>query len=118
MIQQAQAALDAANAKLGTVQKGATDDILQAAQSAVDSDKAALASAQAALAALGGSNAADLQAAQAQVDTAVAGAGGPERRRLRQRGARKPEGPSPADIQQAQSALEAAQAQRGAPRRR
>ena len=66
------------------MQKGATDDFRQAAQSAVDSDKAALASAEAAYAALGGSTAADLQAAQSQVDTLDrAGPGGPVQRSLR-----------------------------------
>ena len=36
----AQAALDSANAKLSLLLKGATDDIRQAAQSAVDADTA------------------------------------------------------------------------------
>ncbi|MBV9324969.1 MAG: MMPL family transporter, partial [Chloroflexi bacterium] len=66
-VAQAQAALDAANAKLSTVQKGATDDVRQAAQSSVQADQAALVSAQAAYTALGGTNAADLQSAQATV---------------------------------------------------
>src|SRR5579859_112351 len=79
-IQQAQDALDAANAKLTALEKGATNDIKQAAQSAVDSDQAALASAEAAYAALGGNNAADMQAAKSQVDTLTPGSTPPRPR--------------------------------------
>src|SRR5207248_16707 len=60
----AQAGLDAAQAKLELLRKGATQDIRQAAQSAVDTDSAAVAAAEAALANVPGSVAADLAQAQ------------------------------------------------------
>jgi chromosome segregation ATPase len=111
-VQQAQAAVDSANAKLAAVEKGATNDIKQAAQSAVDSDKAALASAEAAYAALGGNNAADLQAAQSQVDTLLAQINAAHATVTSADAALENlKGTAPADIQQAQSAFDQAQAQ-------
>ena len=68
-INSAQAAVDSANAKLSLLLKGATDDNRQVAQSAVDSDTAALAAAQSALDNFTGSSASDLQAAQSAVDS-------------------------------------------------
>src|SRR6202011_5671220 len=64
----ARAGVSVAEAKLQALLNGADDGVRQAQQSAVDSDSAAVASAEAAYAALGGQNAANLQAAQAQVD--------------------------------------------------
>jgi RND family efflux transporter MFP subunit len=111
-IQQAQDAVDAATAKLVALQKGATDDIRQAAQSSVDSDKDALASAEAAYAALGGANAADLQAAQSQVETLTAQVQAAQSAVASADAALKNlRGTAPADIQQAQSAVDQAQAQ-------
>ncbi|HET6315834.1 MAG TPA: efflux RND transporter periplasmic adaptor subunit [Chloroflexota bacterium] len=111
-IRQAQSAVDAARAKLDALQKGATNELRQAAQSAVQSDRAALAAAEAAFAAIGGTNAADLQAAQSDVEnvramvqaaqSAVASADA---------ALNNLNGSGPADIQQAQSAYDAAQAQ-------
>src|SRR6266567_5850318 len=68
-IRSAQDGLSAAQARLQALMNGADDGIRQAEQSAVDSDKVALASAEAAFAALGTQNAASLQAARSQVDT-------------------------------------------------
>ena len=111
-VQQAQDALDAANAKLAGLEKGATNDITQAAQSAVDSDKAALASAEAAYTALGGNNAADLQAAQSQVDALTASVAAAQSAVASADAAlNNLKGSGPADIQQVQSATDQAQAQ-------
>jgi RND family efflux transporter MFP subunit len=111
-IQQAQDAVDSANAKLTALEKGATNDIKQAAQSAVDSDQAALASAEAAYAALGGNNAADMQAAKSQVDTLTAGVEAAQAAVASADAAiNNLQGTAPADIQQAQSAYDQAQAQ-------
>ena len=60
----AEAGVVAAQARLQALLDGADDAVRQAAQSAVDSDKDALASAQAAYAALGAQNAASLESAQ------------------------------------------------------
>jgi hypothetical protein len=60
--------LDAANAKLALLMKGATDDVRQAAQSAVDADSAALTAAQAGLDNFAGTSASDLQSARGTVD--------------------------------------------------
>lgn len=68
-IKAAQAGVAAAQARLQALQNGADEGVRQAQQSAVDSDRAAVASAEAAYAALGGQNAAALQQAQSQVDT-------------------------------------------------
>ena len=68
-VRTAQAAVDTARAKLTAVLNGATDDQRQAAQSAVDSDIAAVAAAQAAADNFTGSSASDLQAAQSAVDS-------------------------------------------------
>lgn len=68
-IMTAEAALSAAQAKMDALMNGADDGVRQAEQSAVDSDTAALASAEAGYAALGASNAASLQNAQSQIDT-------------------------------------------------
>jgi len=65
----AEGSLAATKAKLQALLNGADDSVRQSALSAVDSDKDALASAQAAFAALGAQNAASLQNAQSQVDT-------------------------------------------------
>ena len=72
-IASAQAALDSANARLDQTKTGATTADLQAAQSAVDTAKANLTSAQAKLDLLkAGATAADLASAQTAVDTATA----------------------------------------------
>ncbi len=114
-VAQAQAALDAANAKLSTVQKGAPDDVRQAAQSAVQADLAALASAQAAFAALGGSNAADLQSAQAAIASLQSQVQAAQSTVDATNAAlNNLKGTAPADIQQAQTALDSANAQRTA----
>jgi RND family efflux transporter MFP subunit len=111
-IQQAQDAVDSANAKLSSVQKGAAGDVRQSAQSAVDADKAALSSAEAAYAALGGSNAADLQVAQSQADTLSAQLQAAQASVTSADAALKNlQGSAPADLQQAQSAYESALAQ-------
>jgi HlyD family secretion protein len=68
-VRAAEAGLSAAQAKLQAVQNGADDDVRQAQRSAIASDTAAVSSAEAAYAALGGQNAANLQAAQSQVDS-------------------------------------------------
>jgi RND family efflux transporter MFP subunit len=68
-VKTAEAAVSAAEAKMQALQNGADDGVRQAQQSAVDADKAAVASAEAAFAALGGQNAATLQQAQSQVDS-------------------------------------------------
>ena len=65
----AESNLAATKAKLQALLNGADESVRQSAQSAVDSDKDALASAQAAFAALGAQNAASLESAQSQVDT-------------------------------------------------
>jgi RND superfamily putative drug exporter len=116
-VAQAQAALDAANAKFTSIQKGATDDVRQAAQSAVQADQAALSSAQAAYSALGGSNAADLQSAQAAVASLQSQVQAAESAVDATNAAlNNLKGTAPADIQQAQSALDSATAQRNADR--
>jgi RND family efflux transporter MFP subunit len=66
-VRSAEDSVDAAQAKLQALLNGADDAVRQAAQSAVDSDKDALASAQAAFAALGAQNASNLENAQSQV---------------------------------------------------
>src|SRR5579864_290991 len=68
-IKAADAGVAAAKAKLQSLMDGPDDDVRQAEQSAVDSDNAALASAEAAYAALGAQNTASTQALQSQVDT-------------------------------------------------
>jgi RND family efflux transporter MFP subunit len=68
-IKAAEAGLAASKAKLQSLLNGADDDVRQAQQSAVDADKTALASAQAAFAALGAQNSASTQGLQSQVDT-------------------------------------------------
>ena len=68
-VKTAESALSAAQARLQALLNGADDAVKQAAHSAVDSDKDALASAEAAYASLGAQNAANLAAAQSQVDT-------------------------------------------------
>ena len=109
------AQVDAAAQKLALLQKGATDDVRQAAVSAVNADQAQVAAAEAAYSALGGTNAADLQAAQSSVASlaaavnasqSVVSAADAALASLR--------GTSAADVQAAQSALATAQAQRQA----
>src|SRR6266571_1780161 len=68
----AQAALDAAQQKLALLQKGATDDVRQAAASAVAADTAQVTAIEAAYAALGGTSAADLENLQTQVESLTA----------------------------------------------
>lgn len=111
-IRAAEDGLSAAQARLVALQNGADSGVRQAQQSAVDSDKAALASAEAAFAALGGQNAANLEAAQAQVETlqaqttsiqALIAAADAALANL--------SGSSAADIQAAQSAYDQANAQ-------
>src|SRR5258708_6293551 len=68
-VKTAEAGLAAAEAKMAALLNGADDGVRQAQQSAVDSDNAPLASAEAAFAALGASNTATLQTAQSQVDS-------------------------------------------------
>jgi RND family efflux transporter MFP subunit len=68
-VKTAELGLTAAQAKLQALRNGAADDVRQAAQSAVDSDKDALAAAEAAFAALGSQNATNLQTAHSQVET-------------------------------------------------
>ncbi len=68
-IQTAQDTLNDAQAKLNALLAGPTDDVRQAAQSAVASDTAQLQSAQAALDSFGTSSASDLQSAQSAVTT-------------------------------------------------
>jgi phage shock protein A len=64
-----EAGLTAAEAKLHALRNGADDGARQAQQCAVDSDAAAVVTAEVAYAALRGQNSANLQAAQAQVDS-------------------------------------------------
>src|SRR5262249_35579256 len=68
-IRAAQAGVTAAQARLQALQNGGDDGVRQAQQSAVDSDTAAVAGAEAAFAALGGQNAVTMQQVQSQVDT-------------------------------------------------
>ena len=114
----AQAAVDAATARLSLVQKGATADVRQAAQSAVDADAASVAAAEAALANLSGSGAADLQQAQSQVQTLRSQVMALEEQVAATEAAQRNGGPNnAADVQAAQSAYDAALAQRDAARR-
>ncbi len=116
-VAQAQAAVDGANAKLSAVEKGAPDDVLQTARSTVEADKAALGSAQASFSALGGSNAADLQSAQAAVSSLQSQVQAAQSAVDATNAALDNlKGTAPADIQQAQSSLDAATAQRTAAR--
>jgi RND family efflux transporter MFP subunit len=68
-VKAAEAGLAGAQAKLQSLKNGADDDVRQSQQSAVDADKAALASAEAAFAALGAQNAATTQGVQSQIDS-------------------------------------------------
>ncbi len=68
-VKTAQSNLDAAKAKLQALLNGPTDDTRQAAQSAVASDVASVAAAQAALDNFNGSSASDIQTAQSAVDS-------------------------------------------------
>ncbi len=111
-IAQAQAALDAAQQKLTLLQKGATDDLRQAAVSAVNVDKAQIASAEAAYAALGGTSAADLQNLQSTVDTLTAQVSAAQSVvTSADAGLTNQIGASAADVQAAQTAYDQAQAQ-------
>src|ERR1051326_1891430 len=67
-IRSAEDGVTAAQAKLQSLLNGADDASQQTAQSAVNADRDALASAQAAYAALGAQNASSLQSARSQVD--------------------------------------------------
>ncbi len=111
-VRAAEDGLSVAQARLVALQNGADNGIRQAQQSAVDSDKAAVASAEAAFAALGGQNAANLEGAQAQVDAlqaqvtsiqALIASTDAALENLR--------GASAADVQTAQSAYDQANAQ-------
>jgi RND family efflux transporter MFP subunit len=111
-IRQAQSGIDAAQAKLTALQKGATNELRQTAQSAVDADTASVASAEAAYAALGGANAADLQAAQGEVESLRASVQAAKSSIASADAAlNNLKGTAPADIQQAQSAYDQAVAQ-------
>ncbi len=111
-VAQAEAGLDAAQQKLALLQNGATEDVRQAAVSAVDADTANVVAAEAAYAALGGTAAADLQAAQSQVDTLHAQiAGAQSVVRSADAALANLKGSSVADVQQAQTAYDQAQAQ-------
>lgn len=111
-IAQAQSALDAAEQKLALLQKGALDDVRQAAVSTVNADKAQVASAEAAYAALGGTSAADLEALQNQVDTLNAQIGAAQSVvNSADAALTNLTGSSAADVQAAQSAVDQAQAQ-------
>jgi HlyD family secretion protein len=108
----AQAGVSVTEAKLQALLNGADDGVRQAQQSAVDSDSAAVASAESAYAALGGQNAANLQAAQAQLDTLKAQASSAQAQidsadaALNNVG-----GSSAADVQAAKSGLDQSQSQ-------
>jgi multidrug efflux pump subunit AcrA (membrane-fusion protein) len=111
-IKSAEAGLAAAEAKMAALMNGADDGVRQAQQSAVDSDNAALASAQAAFAALGASNAASLQNAQSQVDSIQAQINTAQAQIASADAAlANLTGSAAADVQAAQSAYEAALAQ-------
>ena len=91
------------------MQNGADDGVRQASLSAVDSGKAAVASAEAAYAALGGSNAAALQQAQGQVDSLVAQINSAQAQiNSADAALANLSGSSAADIQAAQSAYDSA----------
>ncbi len=109
-IAQAQAQLDAAQAKLALVLQGPTQDQLQAARSAVESDRAAVAAAQAALANLQGTSSSDVRAAEAAVEA--------DRAALRsaQIALDTLEATYTADLQSAQAAYDAAVTQRNTTR--
>jgi RND family efflux transporter MFP subunit len=111
-VAQAQASLDAAQQKLALLQNGATDDVRQAAVSTVNVDKAQVASAEAAYAALGGTSAADLDALQTTVDSLGAQVAAAQSAVNSADAALKNQaGSSAADIQAAQTAYDQAQAQ-------
>jgi RND family efflux transporter MFP subunit len=110
-VAQAQSGLDAAQQKLALVQQGATDDVRQAAVSAVNVDKAQVASAEAAYAALGGTSAADLQSLQNAVDTLNAQVAAAQSVINSTNAALASQtGASAADVQAAQTAYDQAQA--------
>lgn len=109
-VAQAQAALDAARARLSLVQKGAMDDARTAAFEQLSADRAALSSAESALAALGNGSAADVQQVQSQVTTVRSQVTAAEAALANLPGS------SAADLQAAESALDTAGAQREAAR--
>src|SRR5205085_11975497 len=95
-----------------SVLAGADDAVRQSAQSAVDADKDALASAEAAYAALGAQNAASLQGAQSQVDTIQAQIESAQAQiNSADAALANLRGSSPADVQAAQSAYDEAYSQ-------
>src|SRR5262249_43797605 len=111
----AQAALDAAQQKLSLLQKGATDDVRQAAASAVNADTAQVAASEAAYAALGGTSAADMENLQAQVDALTAQVQAAQSAVASGDAALESQkGSSAADVQAAQTAFDQAQASLGA----
>ena len=71
-VAQARAVVDGARAKLASIQRGASEDVRQAAQSAVESDRAAVTAAEAGLAHLTNSAAADMQAAESAHEIGLA----------------------------------------------
>jgi RND family efflux transporter MFP subunit len=111
-VAQAQAAVDAAQQKLALLQKGATDDVRQAAASAVSADMAQVTAVEAAYAALGGTSAADLQQLQAQVDALTSQVAAAQTAVNSANAAiESQKSSSAADIQAAQTAFDQAQAQ-------
>lgn len=111
-IKAAEAGLTAAQARYQSLLNGADDDVRQAQQSAVDADAAALSSAQAAYAALGAQNSANIQnlenqvdSLQSQINTAQAQIASADAALANLPGS------SAADVQAAQSAYDAAYSQ-------
>jgi len=108
-VRTAQEGLAAAQARLAALHNGADEGVRQAQQSAVDSDKAAVASAEAAFAALGANNAASMQQAQSQVDTLTAQLNAAQAQiNSADAALANLSGSSAADVQAAQSAYDAA----------
>ena len=107
----AEAALNSAQQKLQSLQNGATEDVRQAAASAVAADTAQLSAVEAAYAALGGTNAADLQSLQSQADSLTSQVSAAQSAVSSADAAlRNQTGSSAADVQSAQTAYDQAQA--------
>jgi RND family efflux transporter MFP subunit len=111
-VKAAEAGLAAAQARYQALLNGADDDVRQAQQSAVDADSAALASAEAAYAALGAQNSANVQTLENQVDSLQAQITTAQSQIDSANAAlQNLTGSSAADVQAAQSAYDAAYAQ-------
>jgi HlyD family secretion protein len=107
----AQAALDATQQKLILLQNGATDDVRQAAASAVSADTAQVAAMEAAYAALGGTSAADLENLKTQIESLTAQTSAAQTAVTSADAAlENQKGASAADLQGAQTAYDQAQA--------